>query len=89
MTFGLLKQNLSLGDFVTIGQMGSPDEPLEGMQGRILGLATETAECDFYIVMLSKALPNRAAVVIIESCLSKIPTPPWSSEALRPLSTLP
>lgn len=85
MTFGLLKQNLSLGDFVTIGQMGSPTEPLEGMQGRILGVASETAECDFYIVMLAKPLPNRAAVVIIESCLSKEPTPSWWSGS-QPLS---
>lgn len=90
MTYGLLKQNLSLGDFVTIGQMGG-DPTLEGMQGRILGIATEAAECDFYIVMLAEPLPNRAAVVIIESCLSKIETPPWwsgsQSDGLIPHST--
>lgn len=88
MPYGLVKQHLKLGDIVVMGQLGG-DTSLEGMQGRILGLATETAECDFYIVMLSKAQPNRAAVVMIESCLSKIPTPPWSSEALRPLPSLP
>lgn len=88
MPYGLLKQNLSLGDYVTIGQMGG-DETLEGMEGRILGLANQAAECDFYIVLLSKPLPNRAAVVIIESCLSKMESPPWWSGDRAPSPSAP
>lgn len=83
MSYGALKQNLSLGDFVTIGQTGG-DAVLEGMEGRILGKGMETAEADFYIVLLSKPLPNRAAIVITEACLSKIETPPWWSGVQLP-----
>ncbi len=83
MSYGVLKQNLSLGDFVTIGQTGG-DAVLEGMEGRILGKGMETAEADFYIVLLSKSQPDRAAIVITEACLSKIETPPWWSDVRLP-----
>ncbi len=83
MAYGVLKQNLSLGDFVTIGQTGG-DENLEGMEGRILGKGMESPEADFYIVLLSKPLPDRAAIVITEACLSKIQTPPWWSDVRLP-----
>lgn len=72
MLYGLLKQNFSLGDFVTIGNTGG-DTSLEGQPGRILGKAMETAECDFYIVLLSVPQRDRAAIVITETCLAKNP----------------
>jgi len=68
MAFGNLKQILFVGQWVRIGNTCSE---LDGMLGRIAGTQRETAQCDFYIVLLSKKLSYKddVAIVLVESCL--------------------
>ncbi len=61
----MIKQNFEVN---TVVELHSCME-LSGMAGVVLGKASEHAECDFYIVMLDKPLPDRSAVVMIESCI--------------------
>jgi hypothetical protein len=42
---------------------------LDGKTGTILGISSSHAECNFWIVGLDEPLPDRRAVVIIDSCL--------------------
>lgn len=47
-----------------------PECELTNKSGVILGTSMVDVQ-DFYIVMLDEPLPNRRAVVMIESCLEK------------------
>jgi hypothetical protein len=42
---------------------------LDGKTGNILGIASTHAECNFWIVGLDEPMPDRRAVVLIDSCL--------------------
>lgn len=74
MAFGLLKQDFYMGQWVRMGNMPTDCE-LNGMLGRIIGVTNRTAECDFYIVLLSERLSysDVLALPMIESCLEPAP----------------
>jgi hypothetical protein len=57
-------------DRVEFHSTGSTD--LDGKTGRILGIASEHATNNFWIVLLDVPLPEREAVVIIDACIKLI-----------------
>jgi hypothetical protein len=68
--FGQLKQNLAMGTLVRLGQTGGS---MDGLTGRIAGVTTETAQADFYIVLMIDRIPGmNPAITIIESCIEPI-----------------
>lgn len=74
MSFGHTRQKFFMGQWVRIGQMPEGSE-LEGLLGRIIGYSAQTAECDFYIVLLTKKLSysDVLALTMIETCLEPAP----------------
>ena len=84
MSFGQLKQNFEVGDWVRMGNFGPGNEQIEGRIGRIGGQYTESTICDFYIVILNKPWPTGAvAVVMIESCLEPFDVYGWRVDSPR------
>ena len=57
-------------DRVQFHSTGSSD--LDGKQGVILGIASAHPKNNFWIVKLDQALPERAAVVITDACLTEV-----------------
>lgn len=72
MPYGILKQNLSVGTWVRIGNTTSPE--LDGMIARVGGKATNDDVVDAYNLILTKKLSYSDAVVltITEACIHEL-----------------